>query len=148
MPRTPHVLIVIARFYDDIADQLVAGASAELDAQGATYEVIEVPGAFELPGVVRFAIESGRFDGYVALGCVIRGETSHYDHVCAECARGLNELAVHYQAPLGFGVVTTENREQAWERAATNRRNKGRDVAQACLRMVALKALLVSEEQP
>ncbi len=135
----PNILVAVARFYPDIADQLVAGATAELERQGATVEVADVMGAFELPAAVRVAHDCGRFDGYVALGCVIRGETTHYDYVCGESARGLNELALRFGVAIGYGIVTTETREQAWERAAVDRRNKGRDAAQACLRMVELR---------
>jgi 6,7-dimethyl-8-ribityllumazine synthase len=132
----PRVLIVLARFYDDIADALLAGARAVLDAAGAEVEMIEVPGAFEVPGAIAFAHRSGRYDGYVALGCVIRGETSHYDLICSESARGLSELAAHHGAALGYGILTTDTREQALVRAAVDRGNKGGDAARACLRMI------------
>ena len=102
-------------------------------------DVADIMGAFELPAAVRVAHDCGRFDGYVALGCVIRGETTHYDYVCGESARGLNELALRFGVAIGYGIVTTETREQAWERAAVDRRNKGRDAAQACLLMVELR---------
>ncbi len=139
MTPPPNILVAVARFYPDIADQLVAGATAELERQGAAMEVADIMGAFELPAAVRVAHDCGRFDGYVALGCVIRGETTHYDYVCGESARGLNELALRFGVAIGYGIVTTETREQAWERAAVDRRNKGRDAAQACLRMVELR---------
>ena len=137
-----RVLILEARFYKDIADQLVAGAGAALDEAGARHDRIAVPGAFELPAALAMAIDSGRYDGFVALGCVIRGETSHYEHVCGECARGLAALAERHRIALGFGVVTAENRDQAWERAATDRKNKGADAAKACLAMMAIRASL------
>ncbi len=146
MTDQPHIMIVEARFYDDIADELVRGAIAELDAAGATHERFVVPGAFELPAAVKYAIRamdfySGRrrFDGYVALGCVIRGETTHYDVVCTETARAIQDLAVQYTLALGFGVLTVENREQAWARAAVRHKNKGGEAARACLDMLALK---------
>ncbi len=142
----PHVLVVVARFYEDIAEAMLAGATAALEAAGATWETVDVPGAFELPAAIGFAHGAKRFDGYVALGCVIRGETTHYDTVCAESARGLNELAVDGGAALGYGVLTTETREQAWARAAVDQGNKGADAARACLCMIALKRRLV--EQP
>jgi len=146
MTRPPHVLIVEARFYPDIADELARGAIAALEAAGATHERIEVPGAFEVPAAVRFAIESGRFDGYVALGCVIRGETSHYDYVCGESARGLADLASQRLAAIGYGILTCETRDQAMVRASVEGgRNKGRDVAQACLAMIALKRRFVGD---
>jgi 6,7-dimethyl-8-ribityllumazine synthase len=143
MADAPHVLVVVARFYDDIAEALLAGATAALDAAGATWETVDVPGAFELPAAIGLAHGTGRFDGYVALGCVIRGETTHYDTVCAESARGLNRLAVDRGAALGYGVLTTETREQAWARAAVERGNKGADAVRACLSMIALKRRLV-----
>jgi len=142
-----RVLILEARFYEDIADQLVAGAVGALDEAGVGHERISVPGAFELPAALAMAIESGRYDGFVALGCVIRGETSHYEHVCGECARGLAMLAENHRIPLGFGVITAENREQAWERAAVERKNKGADAAQACLAMMAIRASLGAASQ-
>jgi 6,7-dimethyl-8-ribityllumazine synthase len=135
--RKPHILIVEARFYDDIADMLVEGAVAELEASGATWERIEVPGAFEIPATINWALAS--YDGFVTLGCVIRGETTHYDYVCGESARGLQELALHKQAPIGYGILTTENREQAVVRADPKQKNKGKDAAEACLRMVEIK---------
>ena len=142
MAEKPKVLILEARFYEDIGDQLAAGAASALDEAGASHERIGVPGAFELPAALAMALASGRYDGFVALGCVIRGETSHYDHVCAECARGLAMLAERHAIALGFGVVTAETRDQAWERAAVDRRNKGADAARACLDMMAVRAAL------
>src|SRR5579862_2234363 len=127
----PHVMIAVARFYKDIADELVNGAAAALDRAGASFEVVAVPGAFEIPAAVRLGVESGRYDGYVALGCVIRGETTHYDYVCAESARGLNDLAVHHMAAIGYGILTVENTEQAWLRAGLTQGNKGADAANA-----------------
>jgi 6,7-dimethyl-8-ribityllumazine synthase len=134
-----HICIVIARFYEDIADELVRGAVEALGADGSTYEVVEVPGAFEIPAAVRMAVASGKYGGYVALGCVIRGETTHYDYVCGESARGLNHLAVEFVAPVGYGILTVEDSAQAWARAAVAQGNKGRDAALACLRMLAIK---------
>ena len=142
MADGPLVLILDARFYEDIADQLVAGAAGALDDAGVSHERISVPGAFELPAALAMAISTGRFDGFVALGCVIRGETSHYDHVCGECARGLAVLAEGHRIALGFGVITAETRAQAWERAAVEQRNKGAGAAQACLAMMAVRASL------
>jgi 6,7-dimethyl-8-ribityllumazine synthase len=146
MLDTPHVLIVEARFYDDIADELAKGAIAALEAAGATYDRLEVPGAFELPGAIRMNIKAmelvggrRRYDGYVALGCVIRGETSHYDYVCGECARGLMDLTLEYSLAIGFGVLTVENQEQAWARASMAQLNKGGTVANAALRMIEVK---------
>lgn len=139
-----NILIVEARFYQDIADELVKGATAALEAAGAGYERVAVPGAFEIPGAIRLAMEARengrpRFDGFVALGCVIRGETTHYDYVCGESARGLQELAIRDKAAIGFGILTVENRDQAMERARVERRDKGKDAVEACLAMIALK---------
>lgn len=146
MSDQPHVMIAVARFYEDIADELVRGATAALEEAGATWELIDVPGAFEIPAAIATAVRSlefvgarRRFDGYIALGCVIRGETSHYDYVCGETARGLQDLAMQYCLALGFGVLTVENREQAQERAGVDRRNKGGEAARVCLRMIELK---------
>ena len=146
MSDDPHVLIVEARFYEDVADELAKGAIAALVAAGATYDRLEVPGAFELPAAIRMNIkamelDSGcrHYDGYIALGCVIRGETSHYDYVCGECARGLMDLSLEFSLAIGFGVLTVENQEQAWARASVDQLNKGRAVANAALRMIEVK---------
>ena len=135
----PHIMVAVSRFYEDIADQLLLGASSRLEEDNATYEVIDVPGAFELPAAIRFASLSGTFDGYIALGCVIRGQTSHYEHVCSESARALSDLAIRLQLAVGYGILTTETREQAWVRASVGELNKGRDAAAACLRMVEVR---------
>jgi len=135
-------MIVEARFYEPLADELVRGAVAALDKAGVSYERFAVPGAFEIPGAIAFGIASGRFDGYIALGCVIRGETSHYDHICDESARGLGELALRHNAAIGYGILTVENEEQAWVRAKVDDGNKGGDTARACLAMMALKRTL------
>lgn len=134
-----HICIVVARFYEDIADEIVRGAVSSLEAAFSTYEIVDVPGAFEIPSAINMAIASGKYDGFVALGCVIRGETTHYDYVCAESARGLNQLALDYIAPIGYGILTVENTEQAWARAAIAQGNKGKDAAVACMRMIAIK---------
>jgi len=135
----PRICIITARFYEDIADELVRGASAHLEAANVSYDVVAVPGAFEIPAAAAMALASKKYDGVVALGCVIRGETTHYDYVCSESARGLNDLAVRHLAPIGYGILTVENVEQAWVRAATGQGNKGRDAAHACLAMLAIK---------
>ncbi len=138
----PHFCIVAAGFYQDIARELTQGAAAYLTTRGATHDVIEVPGAFEIPAAVRMAIESGRYSGYVALGCVIRGETSHYDYVCGESARGLAQLACDYMAAIGYGILTVENAEQAWIRAAVAQGNKGAAAASAAWRMAEIRQQL------
>ena len=140
-----HILIVEARFYDDIADELMQGAQAALNAASATFETVAVPGAYELPAAVRMAMESGRFDGYIALGCVIRGETSHYDYVCGESARGLMALCTEHGIALGYGILTTEDRDQAWVRASRADKDKGAVAARACLRMIALRCAFYPE---
>lgn len=140
MAKKPkHILIVEARFYEELAEGLAKAAIGALEEAGVTYERVSVPGAFEIPGAIRFAMESGRYDGYVALGCVIRGETTHYDYVCTESARGLNELALHYRAAIGYGIVTVETEAQAKARIFGGKRSTGVAAVHACLRMVALK---------
>lgn len=143
---TPHILVIEARFYADLADALYAGAAAALDAGGVTYERISVPGVFEIPAVISMAVRSmdffagrRRFDGYVALGCVIRGETTHYDYVCSESARKLQDLACEHSLALGYGIITCENGDQAWARADPQRKNKGGEAAKACLAMLDVK---------
>lgn len=139
MTDAPNILIVEAPFYADIVDELRAGAMERLTEVGATVERVSVPGAFEAPAAVAIAADTGRFDGFVVLGCVIRGETSHYDYVCAESARGLQDLAVNRRLAIGYGILTTDNDAQAWARARRTEKNKGRDVADACLAMIAVK---------
>ncbi|MBT3627882.1 MAG: 6,7-dimethyl-8-ribityllumazine synthase [Rhodospirillaceae bacterium] len=139
MAEALHILVAEARFYDDIADELMLGACAVLDEAGATYETVALPGAFEIPAAFKMAMASGRFDGYIALGCVIRGETSHYDYVCGESARGLMSLATRHGIAIGYGILTTENREQAWTRASRAEKNKGAFAAETCLRMARLR---------
>jgi len=145
MPANSRILVLEARFYEDIADELAGGAIAELERAGMAFDRIAVPGAFELPAAISIAERGGDigsgavYDGYVALGCVIRGETSHYDYVCGESARGLQTLAVEGGLAIGYGILTTETREQALQRAARDRGNKGADAARACLEMVRLR---------
>lgn len=139
-----HLLIVCSPYYEEITAALMEGATKALEAAGATFDRIDVPGAFEIPAAIRFAAdatEAGRanYDGYVGLGCVIRGETSHYDYVCGESARGLQELAIKDRLAIGYGVLTVENRDQAWARASVDKGNKGGFVADAALSMIALK---------
>ena len=140
----PRLLIVEARFYGDVADALHDGAAAALDKAGASHERIDVPGAFEIPGVIAAAADSDGYDGFVALGCVIRGETSHYDYICQETARALMDLSL-IGVPLGNGILTVESMSQAMERAMPDRKNKGADAANAALRMIELKAKFEDE---
>jgi 6,7-dimethyl-8-ribityllumazine synthase len=137
-----HVLIVSAEFYPEISEELKAGAIAALKKAKATYDIVTVPGAFEIPGVISYAVACDNYDGYIALGCVIRGETTHYDYVCGESARGLMDLSVRKQAAIGYGILTVENMKQAKARAKVNKGNKGRDAAEACLKMIELKEKL------
>lgn len=146
MAAGPHILIVEARYYEDIGDALLAGAEAALAEAGATHERLTVPGAFEIPAAIRMATRAldfhssnRRYAGYVALGCVIRGETSHYDYVCGESARKLQDLACEQTLAIGYGILTCETREQAWSRASRAERNKGREAARACLDMIEIK---------
>ena len=133
-------LIVEARFYGALADAQKAGAVAALEGAGATHETISVPGALEIPAAIAFVVASDqRFDGYVALGCVIRGETSHYDTVCNESARGLMDLALADNLAIGNGIITVEDEDQAWARADQSRKDKGGDAARAALAMTKLK---------
>jgi 6,7-dimethyl-8-ribityllumazine synthase len=135
-----HLLIVEARFYDDIADELLAGATTAIEQAGATFDRVTVPGALEIPSAIAMALASPRkYDGYVALGCVIRGETTHYDTVANESARGLMQLAVAHRLAVGNGILTVENDEQAWARARVSEMNKGGAAAEAALRMIAVR---------
>ena len=140
-----HFLLIDARFYADIADELVKGAAAELDARGATHERISVPGVLELPAALSFVLEmddADRFDGFVLLGCVIRGETSHYDIVANESAKAIMTMAVDFGLALGNGILTVENRAQAWARARVGEKNKGGAAAAAAFQMAELRETL------
>ena len=137
----PKVLIVVAPYYKDIADALVAGAKAMLEQSGATWELVEVPGALEIPPAIGIAMRQSDFDGYVALGCVIRGETTHYETVCNDSSRGLMQLGLG-GACLGNGILTVENRDQAVVRADPDGQNKGGGAATAALHLIALSRSL------
>jgi 6,7-dimethyl-8-ribityllumazine synthase len=134
--------VVVARFYEDLAERLLASAAAALGEAGAEVEVHDVPGAFELPPAALYAAESGRYDGVVCLGAVIRGETSHYDHVCTEAARGIGEVQLRTGVPCSFGVLTVETMEQALARSGGARRDQGRHAAEAVLALVELRERL------
>ena len=138
VPVSAHVLIVEARFYDELTDELCAGAREALDLAGATHETVTVPGALEVPGAIAISEETGRFDGYVALGVVIRGETSHYDIVAGESARGLMELTLG-GLPVGNGILTVDTEAQAWARAGRKDYNKGAAAANAALALIRLR---------
>ena len=133
-----HILIVEARFYAPLNDLLLQGARAVLEAAGHTHETLTVPGALEIPGAVALAAETGRYDGYVALGVVIRGETYHFEIVAGESARGLMALTLDGFA-IGNGILTVENEAQALARARPDDKDKGGEAAKAALAMLALK---------
>ncbi len=133
-----HILIVEARFYTHIADMQLDGVTSALEAVGATWEVITVPGALEVPAAIAFADASGKYDGYVALGCVIRGETYHFEVVAGESARAIMALTLDGLA-IGNGILTVENEAQAIARADKSQKNKGGEAAAAALAMVGLK---------
>ena len=133
-----HLLIVEARFYEEICDELVGGAIAAIEKAGATFERVTVPGSLEVPGAIAIAAKARRFDGYVALGCVLRGETSHYDIVANESARGLVDLTMKGLC-IGNGILTCENEEQAMARARVNEMDKGGGAAEAALAMIRVK---------
>lgn len=136
------ILILNGQFYTDLAAELRAGAEEALKAEGFTYESVDVPGALEIPQAIRYAIASGKYAGYVALGTVIRGETGHYDVVVNESCRGLMDLALAHQVPIGNGILTVDNDEQAWERADRKRKNKGADAAGAVIALLNIKEKL------
>jgi 6,7-dimethyl-8-ribityllumazine synthase len=135
--RPAKVLIVVAPYYRDIADNLIAGAQAEIEAWGATHDLIEVPGALEVPTAIAMAARMSNYDAFVALGCVIRGETTHYDTVCNDSSRGITLLGLQ-ELCIGNGILTVENRKQAEVRADTKDQNKGGGAAAAALHLLAL----------
>ncbi len=140
----PRLLVIEARFYDNLSDALLDGAKAALDQAGALYDVVTVPGALEIPAVVSFALDAAEedgvaYDGFVALGCVIRGETYHFDIVANESCRALMDLAVEESLAIGNGILTVENEAQAWSRARRSEGDKGGFAARAALTMIALR---------
>jgi len=138
--------IAISRFYEDLAERLEAGARAAFaDAGQLDVQAFDVPGAYELPLAASYAARSGRFAGVACLGAVIRGETDHYDYVCAEVSRGVMRVQLDTGVPCAFGVLTCETMEQALARAGGGRRDQGRHAAEAVLRMVALRSDLASD---
>ena len=139
-----RILIVEARFYDDIADALLAGARRVLEAEGVAFDRISVPGSLEIPAAIAIALDAaernGRpYDGVVALGCVIRGDTIHFDIVAIESARALMDLAVARSLPLGNGILTVDTEAQAWARARIEEADKGGDAARAALALIGIK---------
>ena len=145
-----RILIVEARYYDDLADLLLAGAVKVLEAAGADVERITVPGSLEIPGAIAIAIEAGRrrrrpYDGVVALGCVIRGDTIHFEIVSQESARGLMALSMTHALPIGNGIITVNTQSQAFARARVEEMDKGGDAARAALALVRVKRQLAGK---
>jgi 6,7-dimethyl-8-ribityllumazine synthase len=140
-PVQAHILILEARFYADICDELCRGAIVAIERAGATWERIAVPGALEIPGAIATAHETGLYHGYVALGCVVRGETTHYDIVAGESARGIMTLSLEGLC-IGNGILTVENEAQAWARAKVDDMDKGGVAAGAALAMVRFHRLM------
>lgn len=146
----PHLMIIEARYYEDISELLLKGAVDVIAAKRSTYEIFQVPGALEIPLAIKMGMlrptgtgsRERKFDGYVALGCVLRGETSHYDIVCNESARGLGYLSLKYDIPIGNGILTCDTHEQALERADPAKLNKGADAVNAALALVNLRRIL------
>lgn len=142
-----RLLLVVAPYYRAITDLMVASARAAASAAEANTELVVVPGAFEIPGAIAHAARSKQYDGFIALGCVVRGDTSHYDYVCGESARGLMDLSVRKRLCIGYGILTVETLTQAEERADPRRGDKGGEATRACLAMVALKRHFESVSQ-
>jgi 6,7-dimethyl-8-ribityllumazine synthase len=140
-----RVALCVARFYAELAERLVAGARAALAEAGVgEVDSFDVPGAFELPLLAKYAAESGRYDAVICLGAVIRGETSHYDYVCGEAARGIQDVQLRTGVPCGFGVLTVDNMEQALERVVGgSKRDTGRHAVEAALASLAVKRVLL-----
>ena len=134
------ILVIEARYYEAISEDLLKGALTQLQATWAEVVKVNVPGALEIPHVISYAEKAGAgYDGYVALGCVIRGETTHYDYVCQESARALMDLAVNQQLAIGNGIITVENEAQAIARSKPDQKDKGGFAASACLRMIQIR---------
>jgi 6,7-dimethyl-8-ribityllumazine synthase len=132
--------IAVGRFYEDLADRLVAGAQAAFAEAGAgEADIFDVPGAFELPMAAKLCAETGRYDGVACLGAVIRGETDHYDYVCAEAARGIQDVQLRTGVPCAFGVLTVDTMEQALARSGTGKRDSGRHAAEAVITLARLR---------
>jgi 6,7-dimethyl-8-ribityllumazine synthase len=145
--KKAHLLVIEARFHDDLADALLEGATSALEEAGATYDVVTVPGSLEIPAVISFALDGAAeggpgYDGFVALGTIVRGDTYHFDIVANESSRALMDLSVQEAVCVGNGTLTTENDEQAWTRARRSEGDKGGFAARAALTMIALKQQL------
>jgi len=150
MPAERRVALCVARFYEDLADRLVAGARDALGEAGVDQvERFDVPGAFELPLAASFAARSGRYDAVVALGAVIRGETDHYEYVCSQAAAGLQRVQLDTGVPVGFGVLTVDSVEQALARVKGGaKRDSGRHAAQAALAVLAVREQIAGRRGP
>jgi len=133
------ILIVQAVFYEDISKMLLEGAISKIVKNNFEYDIVSLKGALEIPCAISIAKEAKKYDGFIALGCVIRGETTHYETVCQESARGLNDLAINYQLAIGNGIITVENEEQALARADMKKLDKGGFAVEACLDVISLK---------
>ena len=154
MKKNLNFLIISSNFYTEISEELIKGAIAKLDQYGVKYKCIEVPGALEIPLAIKYSVELQKskkdsamvdlIDGYIALGCVIRGETSHYDHVCYESIHGIQSIALRYSVAIGNGIITCENKDQAWSRARADGQNKGGMAASAAFKMIEIKNSLES----
>lgn len=139
--KKDKILIISACFYKKISDDLLKGAVSELEKNNIDYKIIKVPGCFEIPVALHMSIKSEtNYQGYIVLGCVIRGETGHYDIVCNESSRGINDFAIKYCKPLGFGIITAENYTQAEERSDTEKKNYGGRAANACIEMTKISS--------
>jgi 6,7-dimethyl-8-ribityllumazine synthase len=136
---TDHYAIAVGRFYEDLAERLVSGARKAFDEAGVSVELHDVPGAYELPLAALYLAQSGRVAGVACLGAVIRGETDHYDYVCAEAARGIQDVQLRTGVPCAFGVLTVENMDQALARSGGDHRDTGYHAAQVVLRMAVLR---------
>jgi len=134
--------IAVGRFYEDLAERLVAGATRVFEQAGGTVEIHDVPGAFELPLAAKYCADSGRYAGVACLGAVIRGETDHYDYVCGEAASGIGRVSLDTGVPCAFGVLTVDNMDQALARAGEGKRHQGEDAARAVVRMAQMRASL------
>jgi len=145
MAEPKRVLVVVAPYYEHISNMLIEGATAALEAAECEVHVREVPGALEIPVAIRIAMETDAFDGFVALGCVIRGETSHYETVTNDSSRGLMTLGTDWGTPIGNGILTVENEAQAVVRADPTQKNKGADAANACLALIELREEFIGE---
>ena len=141
-PTAGHFGVAVGRFYDDLSARLLAGVQRAFDEAGATFEVHDVPGAYELPLAALYLAESGRYAGVACLGAVIRGETDHYDYVCSESARGIQDVQLRTGVPCAFGVLTVESMEQALARSGGDHRDTGYHAGQVVLRMAALRGEL------